>query len=70
MPVSPDERVFLAKIIYEEACFWIQEQGTNEIPLGGITYQPFKNGYHPLVCEVIGNIYEDEDLLSGVGESG
>lgn len=64
MPNSPDERHYVAEIIYKDACFLIKESGKIEIPLREITYEPYSNGYHPLTCSVIGNKYENPELIA------
>jgi uncharacterized phage protein (TIGR01671 family) len=60
MPSSPDTREFIDEIVFNDGCFLAKNQN---ITLDAFTYEYPDNGYKPLRIEIIGNIYENPELL-------
>lgn len=69
MPSSPDTENYTARVVYKDGAF-LFDDGKNDLPfLSNLTYESYTNGYHPLVCEVIGNVFENPELLQKDGDT-
>lgn len=62
MPASPHEKNYTCEVVFDDGCFGV-ESDKFKMSLDAFVYQYPDNGYKPLRIEVVGNIYNNPELL-------